>query len=104
MTDGRRSRSDDVRARIPEIRDAFARYLETGDPCWSRPVVILTRQAAVDRVSERWNETFLVEATVGPERPIMNMNAYLQTLPARNASGRGSPAAGDCASERAAAP
>jgi hypothetical protein len=103
MTDGRRTRSADVRARIPEIRDAFARYLETGDPCWFRPVVVLTRQAAVDRVSERWDETFLLEATVGRDRPIMNMNAYLQTPSARNASGRGA-APGDCTPERAAAP
>ena len=104
MTDGRRTRSDDVRARIPELSDAFARYLETGDPCWSRPVVVLTRQAAADRVSERWDETLLVEATVGRDGPIMNMNAYLQTLSARNAAGPGPPLPGDCASERAAAP
>jgi hypothetical protein len=104
MTDGRRVRSADVRARIPEIRDAFARYLETGDPCWSRPVVVLTRQAAADRVSERWDETFLVEATVGRDRPIMSMNAYLQTLSPRDASGRGVAAPGECAAERAAAP
>jgi hypothetical protein len=103
MTDGRAVRTADVRARIPEIRDAFARYLETGDPCWSRPVVVLTRQAGADRISERWDETFLVEATVGRDRPIMNMNAYLQTLSERNASGRGT-AQGNCASERAAAP
>jgi hypothetical protein len=51
MTDGRRTRSADVRARIPELSDAFARYLETGDPCWSRPVVVLTRQDAADRSS-----------------------------------------------------
>ena len=76
-----------MRARIPEISDAYARYLETGDPCWSRPVVVLTRQGAADRVSERWDETLLVEATVGRDRPIMNMHAYLQTLSARNAAG-----------------
>jgi hypothetical protein len=104
MTDGRRTRSADVTARIPELSDAFARYLETGDPCWSRPVVVLTRQAAADRVSERWDETLLVEATVGRDRPIMNMHAYLQTLSARNASGRGAAAPGDCASGRDAAP
>jgi hypothetical protein len=85
MTDGRQTRSADVRAEIPEIRAAFARYLETGDPDWSRPVVVLTRQAAGDRDSERWEETFLVEATVGRDRPIMNMNAYLQTPAARRA-------------------
>jgi hypothetical protein len=104
MTDGRRTRSADVRARIPEITSAFARYLETGDPCWSRPVVVLTRQAAADRASERWDETLLVEATVGRDRPIMNMYAYLQTLSARNASRPGARAPGDCSSEPAAAP
>jgi hypothetical protein len=103
MTDGRRTRSAEVRARIPEITDAYARYLETGDPCWSRPVVVLTRQAAADRASERWEETPLVEATVGRDRPIMNMHAYLQTLSARNAAGPGAAAPGDCASERAEA-
>ncbi len=103
MTDGRGTRSADVRARIPEISDAYARYLETGDPCWSRPVVVLTRQAAADRVSERWDETLLVEATVGRDRPIMNMHAYLQTPSARNAAGLGAADPGDCTSERAAA-
>jgi hypothetical protein len=104
MTDGRRTRAADVGARIPEIQDAFTRYLEKGDPCWSRPVVVLTRQAAVQRVSERWDETFLLEATVGRDRPLMNMNAYLQTLSPRNANGRATAAPGDCASERTAAP
>jgi hypothetical protein len=104
MTDGRRTRSADVRATIPEISDAFARYLETGDPCWSRPVVVLTRQAAADRGSERWDESLLVEATVGGDRPLMNMNAYLQTLSARNAAAPGAGTPGDCASQRAAAP
>jgi hypothetical protein len=104
MTDGRRTRSADLRARIPEIRDAFARYLETGDPCWFRPVVVLTRQAAADRVSERWDESLLVEATLGRDGPIMNMNAYLQTVSARRAAGLGAAVPGDCLSERAAAP
>jgi hypothetical protein len=104
MTDGRRTRSADVSARIPEISEAFARYLEEGDPCWSRPVVVLTRQAAADRASERWDETLLVEATVGGERPIMNMHAYLQTPSARSASLRGSPDPGDCGPEPAVAP
>jgi hypothetical protein len=103
MTDGRRTRSDEVRARIPEISDAYARYLETGDPCWSRPVVVLTRQAPTDRLSDRWDETLLVEATVGQERPLMNMYAYLQTLSARQPRG-GANAAGNCARERTAAP
>jgi hypothetical protein len=104
MTDGRRTRSDEVRAKIPELRDAFAQYLETGDPCWSRPVVVLTRQAAADRASERWDETLLVEATVGRDGPIMNMHAYLQTLSDPGAAGLGAAAPGDCASARAAAP
>ena len=104
MTDGRATRSAEVRAQIPGIRDAYARYLEAGDPCWSRPVVVLTRQAAADRVSERWDETLLVEATVGGDRPIMNMNAYRQTLSARLASELGTSAPADCASRPAAAP
>jgi hypothetical protein len=103
MTDGRRTRSTDVRARIPEITDAYARYLESGDPCWSRPVVVLTRQAAADRVSERWDEKLVVQATVGSDRPLMNMHAYLQTPSARSAAGPGAAATGDCASERPAA-
>jgi hypothetical protein len=94
MTDGRRTRTDEVRANIPEISDAFGLYLEAGDPCWDRPVVVLTRQAAADRVSGRWLEEPLVEATVGGAQPIMNMNAYLQTLRGRpgaplRAAGRG---------------
>ena len=100
MTDGRSTRTDDVRARIPEISEAYARYLEAGDPCWSRPVVVLTRQAAVDRASDRWDETPLVEATVGRDRPIMNMHAYLQTPSARNAAGLRAAAPGECASGR----
>lgn len=104
MTDGRALRSEDVRARIPELRDAFARYLQAGDPCWSRPVVVLTRQAAADRVSERWDETLLVEATVGRDGPIMNMNAYLQTLSARGAAATAVSAPEACRSERTAAP
>jgi hypothetical protein len=99
MTDGRSTRSADVRARIPELSHAFARYLEAGDPCWSRPVVVLTRQAAAERASERWDETLLVEATVGRDGPIMNMHAYLQTLSERGAK-EASAAAGECASER----
>jgi hypothetical protein len=104
MTDGRRTRSDQVRGHVPEISAAFARYLETGDPCWSLPVVVLTRQAVADRVSERWDETFLVEATVGRDRdqPIMNMNAYLQVLSAPDPSRPGAAAPQDCASEPAA--
>ena len=100
MTDGRSTRTDDVRARIPEVSEAYARYLEAGDPCWSRPVVVLTRQAAVDRASDRWDETLLVEATVGRDRPIMNMHAYLQTPSARNAAGLRAAAPGECASGR----
>ncbi|MFN8093754.1 MAG: hypothetical protein U0599_16345 [Vicinamibacteria bacterium] len=104
MTDGRQLRSADVRARIPEVRDGFARYLEAGDPCWSRPVVVLTRQAAGERVSERWNETFLLEATVGRDHPLMNMNAFLQTPSSRLASGAAQGTAGTCASVSARVP
>ena len=103
MTDGRRARSDDVRAAIPGISSAFARYQEGGDPCWLRPVVVLTRQAAADRVSERWSETFLVEATVGRDGPIMNMNTYLQTLSDRDARS-GEAASTACAAARAEDP
>jgi hypothetical protein len=105
FSDGRAARLADIRALLPGIREDFEGYLETGDPCWSRPVVVLTRQGAADRVSERWDETLLVEATVGRDRdrPIMNMHAYLQTLSARNAAGPGAAAPGDCASELASA-
>jgi hypothetical protein len=99
MTDGRSTRTEDVRARIPEISEAYARYLEAGDPCWSRPVVVLTRQAAADRVSDRWDETLLVEATVGRDRPIMNMHAYLQTPSTHDAAARPA-ASGECTSSR----
>jgi hypothetical protein len=104
MTDGRRTRTDEVRAKIPEISDAFARYLETGDPCWSRPVVVLTRQGAADRGSARWDELALVEATVGVGQPIMNMNAYLQTLRGPGTAGAAQAvAAENCDSGRAPA-
>jgi hypothetical protein len=81
MTDGRALRRDAVRERIPEVRAAYAAYLEAGDPCWSRPAVVLTRQVASPRASARWDEDFLLETVVGPEDgpPLMNMNAFLQT-------------------------
>jgi hypothetical protein len=104
MTDGRHTRSAEVRAAIPEISSAYARYLEAGDPCWRRPVVVLTRQAVADRASERWDETFLVEATVGRDRPIMNMHAYLQALSAREANRPGVASSATCAKARAGAP
>ena len=103
MTDGRRTRSADVRAKIPEITDAFARYLATGDPCWSRPIVVLTRQGTADRVSPLWDEVLLVEATVGGERSIMNMNAYLQTPSGGDAAGPAAASGRDCATPSAAA-
>lgn len=104
MTDGRSLRTEDVRARIPELRDAFARYLEAGDPCWARPVVVLTRQAAADRVSPLWDESLLVEATVGPRGPIMNMHAYLQRPSARTLARLGEALPSDCAPGRVTAP
>jgi hypothetical protein len=105
MTDGRSLRTAEVQEEIPKLRDAFAGYLEAGDPCWARPVVVLTRQAAADRISPLWDESLLVEATVGSRgRPIMNMHAYLQTPSARTVAGLGASARGDCAPRRVAAP
>lgn len=78
ITDGRRARLDEVRVQVPAIRQAYEAYLATGDPCWSRPVVVLTRQGAAERANPRWKERLLAEATVGRERPLMNMHAYLQ--------------------------
>jgi hypothetical protein len=78
ITDGRRAHLDEVRAQVPAIRRAYEAYLEAGDPCWSRPVVVVTRQSAAERANPRWKERLLAEATVGRERPLMNMHAYLQ--------------------------
>jgi hypothetical protein len=78
ITDGRRARLAEVEAQIPAIRAAYEAYLEAGDPCWLRPVVLLTRPGAAERGSPRWRERLLVEATVGRDRPLMNMHAYLQ--------------------------
>jgi len=78
ITDGRRARPGDLQAQIPDIRRAYEAYLAAGDPCWSRPVVVLTRQSAVARANPRWKERLLAEATVGRDRPLMNMHAYLQ--------------------------
>jgi hypothetical protein len=78
ITDGRRARLAEVSAQIPAIRAAYEAYLERGDPCWLRPVVILTRQGSAERANPRWRERLLVEATVGRDRPLMNMHGYLQ--------------------------
>jgi hypothetical protein len=78
ITDGRRARLDEVRAQVPAIHQAYEAYLAAGDPCWARPVVVLTRQSAAERANPRWKERLLAEATVGRERPLMNMHAYLQ--------------------------
>ncbi|HYN02435.1 MAG TPA: hypothetical protein VE359_08320 [Vicinamibacteria bacterium] len=78
-TDGRRTRPEEIRAHLPEISQDYERYLEAGDPCWAQPAIVLTRQSPAERGTGRWNETFLVEATVGTESPIMNAHALLQT-------------------------
>ncbi len=85
ITDGRRTRRDEVREHLGEIHDAYVQYLRTGDPCWARPVVVLTRQTMPQRVSERWEESFLVEVTVGRGSALMNMHAYLQEVSPRYA-------------------
>lgn len=78
ITDGRRARLAGVRSQLPVIREAYEAYLATGDPCWARPVVVLTRQSAAERSNPRWRERLLAEVTVGRDRPLMNMHAYLQ--------------------------
>ncbi len=80
MTDGRRTRRAEVDAHVPELAQEFGEYLETADPCWSRPIVILTRDSLAERTHPRWAESFLGEVTVGRDAPLMNMHAYLQTL------------------------
>jgi hypothetical protein len=79
MTDGRRTRPERVREQLPALVADYERYLEAGDPCWTRPVVVLTRQSLAERQSERWSEAFLTEVTVGRDGTLMNMHAYLQT-------------------------
>jgi hypothetical protein len=80
MTDGRQTKSAQVEGHVRELAEEFGEYLEKGDPCWSRPVVILTRENLAERAHTRWAESFLGEVTVGRDSPLMNMNAYLQTL------------------------
>jgi hypothetical protein len=81
FTDGRRARPAEVSAEVPGIRADYEAYLAAGDPCWSLPVVVLSRQTVVERENPRWQERLLTEVTVGREPPLMNMLAYLQ-LPA----------------------
>jgi hypothetical protein len=84
ITDGRRARPEQIGAHLPEIDQDFAQYLNAGDPCWHRLVVILTRESPESRRSERWNEEFLVRAVVGAPTPLMDMHALLQTPSARD--------------------
>ena len=91
ITDGRRTRPEEIRARLPEIGQDYEQYLEAGDPCWTRPAIVLTRQSPADRRTGRWNETFLVEATVGTEGPIMDTRALLQTPSSPPLAGAGGP-------------
>lgn len=89
FTDGRRTRSEEIRALLPEISQDYERYLEVGDPCWAQSAIVLTRQSPAERRTGRWNETFLVEATVGTEGAIMNTHALLQTSSAPPLAGAG---------------
>lgn len=94
MTDGRATQGRAVRTHLPDVREAYARYLQDEDACWARSAVVLTREGAADRARGRWTEAFLLEATVGPREapPLMNMNAYLQAPP----PGSAPPAPGAC--------
>ncbi len=79
-SDGRAVQPERIGPLLPGIRQDFEEYLETGDPCWSRPAVVLTRESPTGRVKERWNEEFLAETTVvGRGEPLMNVHALLQT-------------------------
>jgi hypothetical protein len=78
-SDGRAVRPERIRLLLPGIRQEFEEYLRAGDPCWSRPAVVLTRESPAERGKERWNEAFLTEATVGRNQPLMNVHALLQT-------------------------
>ncbi len=78
LTDGRGARLADVSAQVSSIREDYEAYLKAGDPCWARPVVVLTRQNVEERANPRWRERLLAEVTVGRQRPLMNMHAYLQ--------------------------
>jgi hypothetical protein len=78
ITDGRAARPAQIRALLPAIVQAYEQYLETGDPCWSEPVILLTRQSPGDRATARWKETLLGDAAVGAEVPLMNSHALLQ--------------------------
>jgi hypothetical protein len=77
-SDGRAVRPERIALLLPGIRQEFEEYLRAGDPCWSRPAVVLTRESPVERGKERWNEVVLTEATVGRDQPLMNVHALLQ--------------------------
>lgn len=78
-SDGRAVQPERIGLLLPGIRQDFEEYLEAGDPCWSRPAVVLTRESPTGRAKERWNEKFLVEAIVGRGEPLMNVHVLLQT-------------------------
>jgi hypothetical protein len=94
FTDGRRARPADVAAELAGIRADYEDYLTAGDPCWALPVVVLSRQSAVERESPSWHERLLAEVTVGREPTLMNMHAYLQLPAASKASPADSPPGG----------
>ena len=96
FTDGRRARPHEVRALLAGISEDYEQYLEAGDPCWAEPAIVLTRQSPAERSTLRWKETFLVEATVGTESPIMNVHALLQAPAAAPPAGTGSGESGHC--------
>jgi len=78
-SDGRAVQPERIGSLLPGIRAEFEEYLGTGDPCWARPAVVLTRESPAGRATERWNEVLLTEATVGRGQPLMNVHALLQT-------------------------
>jgi hypothetical protein len=77
-SDGRAVKPERLGQLLPGINEEFEEYLRAGDPCWSRPAVVLTRENPAERAKERWNEVFLAEATVGRDEPLMNVHALLQ--------------------------
>jgi len=81
-SDGRAVQPERIGSLLPGIREDFEAYLEAGDPCWSRPAVVLTRESPAARGMERWNEVLVAEATVGTDQPLMNVHALLQTAAA----------------------
>jgi hypothetical protein len=81
-SDGRAVQPERIGMLLPGITGDFEEYLESGDPCWSRPAVVLTRESPAARANERWNEVLLAETTVGRDQPLMNVHALLQTAAA----------------------